>query len=145
MSPEDAELDLSGEGKSDFVPVVYARCLDAAEQYRSLLEDHDIPAMVGTDEKLDDDAKRAELTPRRGVPVMVPEVLLDEASEVIADREDLDEFAPQTDETDEHEDEDDELQLQVPLDDRAEDPLDEEEDLLDDIETDSEDDESGHC
>lgn len=145
MSPEDAELDLSGKGKSDFVPVVYARSLDDAEQYRSLLEDHDIPAMVGADEKLDDDAKRAELTPRRGVPVMVPEVLLDEASEVIADREDIDEFAPQTDETDEHEDEDDVLELQVPLDDRAEDPLDDEEDLLDDIETDSEDDESGHC
>ncbi|MCK4276981.1 MAG: hypothetical protein KAX78_10735 [Phycisphaerae bacterium] len=145
MSPEGAELDLSGEGKSDFVPVVYARSLDDAEQYRSLLEDHDIPAMVGTDEKLDDEAKRAELPRRRGVPVMVPEVLLDEASEVIADREDLDEFAPQTDETDEHEDEDDELELQEPLDDRAEDPLDDEEDLLDDIETDSEDDESGHC
>lgn len=96
MSRKDDEKQGSaGAGHYDFVPAVFARDIDEAEEYRQLLEDHDIPAVVATDDDLGGPAgqkngQRPSMT--RGVPVMVPESLLDEAGEVIADREDLDEF-----------------------------------------------------
>jgi hypothetical protein len=76
----------------DFVPAVFARTADEAEEYRELLNDHDIPAIIHEDEE-EKPARpgRAAAPPRkamsRGVPVLVPEALLDEASEIIADRD----------------------------------------------------------
>jgi len=132
MSSDDEELNLSGEEKSDFVPVIYARSVDDAETYRSLLEDHDIPAVVGEEaEGKEGSAARAS----RGIPVMVPEVLLDEASEVIADREDLESFEPVVDDVDEDEDE---FGMQEPPEDSDEEPF-AEGDLLDDIDVAEED------
>ncbi len=90
------------------VAVVVARSIEHAETFRELLEDHDIPSMLGTEDDLDraNDASNVEgespMTP--GVPVLVPERLLDEASEIIADREDFDEL----NEDDTFDDEDDE-------------------------------------
>lgn len=101
-----------------FVPALFARDIEEAEQYRELLSDHDIPARAGPDDELaDPDADDAEhrLAGRRGithgVPVLVPEALLDEASEIIADREEFAEFDEEDDDLDEDEDEDELIEL----------------------------------
>lgn len=157
MAPDD-ESDLDRyDGVSEFVPAVMARSMEEAEQYRDLLDDHDIPAVLGTDEDLDqlDMEEEDRLQARRrgmthGVPVLVPESLLDEASEVISDRQAFDGFDEDDDEYDDEddddglspgeldlEDEDDDLILD---DDEEEDDdelfggLDDEDDDLDDIE-----------
>lgn len=98
-------------GVSDFVPAVLARSTEEAEAYRALLDDHDIPAIVATDDELGEPADAQQRVARKGgmtqgVPVMVPEVLLDEASEIIADREDDEEFRVDEDVYDDDEDED---------------------------------------
>ncbi len=95
MSPEEQK-------HSGFVPVVMARSKDEAEQYCELLSDHDIPAMVGDDDQCDS-CPNGNNRPHargmiRGVPVLVPEEMLDEAGQVIADREDVDEFMVDSDE-----------------------------------------------
>jgi len=77
------------EAPSDFVPAIFARSVDEAEKYRELLDDHDIPALVGSE---DFGNKKDKRKMSRGVPVLVPESLLDEASEIIAEKEELDEF-----------------------------------------------------
>jgi len=91
------------------VPAVFGRNADEADLYRQLLEDHDIPALIGDDEVLDkvqkDAARRPGMT--RGVAVLVPEAMLDEASEVIADREETEGFSL-ADTDDEFDDEDEE-------------------------------------
>ena len=111
-----------------FVPAVFARSAEDAEKYRVLLDDHDIPAFVG-DEGVPDRNKAQEASPpasiTRGVPVMVPEPLLDEASEVIADFEDLDDFEL---EEDVEEETDDEFGMGVEVDPDSDDLLDDEED-----------------
>jgi hypothetical protein len=108
--------DETGEGEpleaesGEFVPAFFARDLHEAEEYCELLSDHDIPARAGVDEELAQGDSEQRVAGRRGmthgVPVLVPETLLDEASEVIADREDLAGF--EEDELEEDEDEDDE-------------------------------------
>jgi len=100
----------SAEEQSEFVPVIFARSREDAERYRDLLEDHNIPAVVGTDAD-DEDALPSRSGMTHGVDVLVPEALLDEASEIIADREDLDEFAPTEEVDDDDEDEDDDFGL----------------------------------
>ncbi len=104
MSPEDSDAE-----RAEFVPAVFARSLDEAEMYRELLDDHDIPAVIGSDEDLDEEqariASRRGMT--RGVAVLVPEAMLDEASEIIADRENAEEF--EIEPVDEEEDADDEF------------------------------------
>lgn len=101
-----SRFESSGEEYTDFVPVVFARSPEEAERYQDLLSDHDIPAITGGD--ADRDVAPSETSRSggmsRGVPVMVPDVLLDEASEVIADREDVDEFALEEDEEEEEDD-----------------------------------------
>ncbi len=107
MAKKDEEyLPSEGEG-SQFVSVMFARNGEDAERYRELLEDHGVPAIIGQEhapQALDDSPPRPSMT--RGVEVMVPEELLDEASEIIADREDLDEFTAIDDGMDDDEDED---------------------------------------
>ena len=86
-----------GAAEDDFVPVFFARDRSEADLYCELLSDHDIPARTGEDDvaigEMDVEhllASQRGMT--HGVPVVVPETLLDEASEVIADREDFTEF-----------------------------------------------------
>ena len=137
MSPEDKAFDASSE-YDEYVTAVVARNRGEAEQYRDLLSDHDIPAVVD-EEKLD---KTEEATSHskgivRGVQVLVPEVLLDEASEVIADREDVEDFGV-ADEDEASDDDDDDLGLDTEIDpDEDDDPL-----LDDDDEDDDDEDES---
>lgn len=92
---------------SDFVPVVVARSVEDAEMFRELLEDHDIPSILGTEENIqetgtDSDDLGEAMT--HGVPVLVPEGLLDEAGEIIADREDFEELSEEDDFDEEDED-----------------------------------------
>ena len=108
MSLEEEEMAADQDEYTDFVPAFLARSAEEAEGYRQLLDDHDIPAIVGTDEDVDEKGSEFEGVRRsgmtHGVPVLVPDVLLDEASEVIADREkidDLDEDDPGDDQDDE--------------------------------------------
>ena len=98
--------DFAGsEEQMEYVPAVFARSMDEAETYRQLLEDHDIPATVGATDDLDPAQRPRTSRITRGVPVLVPEALLDEASEVIADREESEFKSPNDDFDDEEEEE----------------------------------------
>lgn len=110
MARGDETPDPGQSDNQDFVPVIVARSLDNAERFRELLEDHDIPSILGTEEEfpgLADGAKEDEESPAttmvHGVPVLVPEVLLDEAGEIIADREDFEGIDEEEDLDDEDE------------------------------------------
>ena len=137
-------MEPSEQEHREFVPAVFARSVEEAEQYCDLLDDHDIPAIVG-DEEVEGAKNKRTGRMSRGVPVLVPEALLDEASEIIADRENVDEFEVDEEEAEEEEEEEDEeLELEgeeaLGLDDL--DDSFEDEDLLDeDEEEDSADDE----
>ena len=106
-----------GSEAEDFVPAVVARNPEEAEEYRELLNDHDIPAILHTDDE-EPPAKAGRTRPAggkivsRGVAVLVPEALLDEASEIIADR-DYDDIKIGEDPDGEDEDEEDEMGLEV--------------------------------
>jgi len=128
MVLDDEQMASSHREYEGFVPAVFARSSEDAEKYRVLLDDHDIPAFIG-DEAVHDKHDAEEAPPRasmtRGVPVMVPEPLLDEASEVIADFEDLDDFEL---EEDLEEETDDEFGMGMKVDPDSDDLLDEDED-----------------
>ncbi len=102
------EEDMSTD--HEFIPAVFARSVKEAEEFRELLEDHGIKALVGT-EADESDAETDVVSGRvpHGVPVLVPGAFLDEAGEIIADREDTDEF--DLGEKAEDEDDDDEFGL----------------------------------
>jgi hypothetical protein len=136
----EEEFDMSSD--EEYVPAVFARSLDEAEEFRQLLEDHGIEAILGDEEEdatvaADPDTTVDAIT--HGVAVLVPEMYLDEASEIIADREDGDEFE------DDDELEDDEEEDEFPIGDEDEDgyfQIEEEEDEEDGIyEEDEEEDE----
>lgn len=104
--PRDAEGELG-----DFVPVVFARSVEEAEEYRQLLDDHDIPAIVGDERQPggtgEPPAPRKGFS--RGVPVLVPEAMLDEAGEVIAEHDETDAFGLDKEDKEDEEDEEDEV------------------------------------
>ena len=111
-----------------YVPAIYARNLVEAEFYKSLLVARDIPAII------EDAASESVGIPAsivgQGVPVLVPDVMLDEASEILAEHEDIqeDEELADYEETDEQYDDfdDDEDFEGDDLDDFDEDDLDDE-------------------
>jgi len=124
---------------TDFVPVVFARSLQEAEEYRQLLDDHDIPAIVDTEDRA---AKSSDPATRRhdfsrGVPVLVPEALLDEAGEIVAEREETDEFGLDKGDSDEPEEDEEEFGLHGT---EPPSPEDEEEELEEDEEDEEEED-----
>jgi len=123
--PADEEDFNELDPHDDFVPAVFARHRRDAERYREILEDHDIPVVMG-----DNQGRRG--TPH-GVPVLVPEPLLDEASEIIADLEDNQGFEDleDVDSLDEDDEED------MDLDDGFEELEDEDDLALDDEEYDA--------
>ncbi len=96
MADHDDIPDLEQAGSQGFVAVVVARSAKHAEMFRVLLEDHDIPSILGTEDDIgnsnDADPSQEESALTLGVSVLVPEGLLDEAGEIIADREDFEEF-----------------------------------------------------
>jgi len=133
--------------EGDFVPAFFARTIEEAEEYCELLGDHDIPARCGLDDAAaEGDSEQRTAKSRgmtRGVPVLVPEQLLDEASEIIAEREEFSDFDEQDDEDEEEEEEEEEAdEDEFGLDDLEEDEEEDEEDeFLEDEEDDGEEEE----
>lgn len=76
-------------GMEDLVPAVYAHNWKEANFYKTLLEDYDIPVVIG-----DDDVNDLDVPANGdGVPILVPEEALAEAKEFLAQRDELeDEF-----------------------------------------------------
>ena len=107
MSSDDLEhSDIIDDDGTALAPAVFARDAEDAERYCELLADHDILGIVAID--VDNDATEFKDVTQgvgmtRGVAVLVEEALLDEASLVIADREDQDEFQFDTDDDDDDE------------------------------------------
>ena len=112
MSENEDSFDEDEMG--EFVSVVVARSPEEAEMYRVLLDDHDIPAILATDEGLEELAEDGRTILQgavsHGTPVLVPESLLDEASQVISEREDFQDLELGSDEEEEEEEEEDDLQ-----------------------------------
>jgi hypothetical protein len=145
MPDEEYEFEPTEDEYGEFVPAVLARSSEDAEKYRELLEDHDIPVVLSDDEEKpaegDETPTRRRRGMSRGITVMVPDALLDEASEIIADREDTEEF--EQDDEDFDDDEDDDEAEEFGLDgEPIEEEDDDEEDLfggLDDLDDDLDD------
>ena len=91
MSADEDDFTPREDEDADFVAAVVARSHSEAQRYRDLLEDHGIPAII-EDERSQEEGPGLPTLLRQGIPVLVPEALLDEASEIIADRENLSEF-----------------------------------------------------
>jgi hypothetical protein len=107
-SPDETEFS-SGD---ELVPVVYAPNKDDAEAYCLLLQDHGIDATIATEQDERDEGDRITGRLARGIAVLVPEMYLDEASEIIADHDDLDEFMPADELEDDEDEEDDEYPVE---------------------------------
>lgn len=118
MAGKNESLDLPEDDESGFVPAVFVRSMDEAERFRELLDDHDVPAVVATDDEIaeseDGETRSGRLAGMtQGVAVLVPEAMLDEASRVIADFEDAEGFHAAADEfDDDDDDEEDEFGLE---------------------------------
>ncbi len=95
--------DIDPEEMGDYIPVVYGRCLEEAEKYRQLLEDHDVPAII--DEEYEPGSAQSPGDVTRGVPVLVPESLLDEARAYIAGLEEMNELVVKDDNLNDDDDE----------------------------------------
>ncbi len=104
--------DDSRDEGGEYVPAVFARSKEEAEEYRQLLDDYDIPAIIPAEEdEASPPSRRGKAGISRGVPILVPEAMLDDASEVIAERDNADEFDSGEDDDGEL-DEDDEFPLE---------------------------------
>lgn len=136
----------SEQPDTSLVPVIYARNLTEAEFYKGLLTSNDIPAIL--EDASGEVIGLPESVVGRGVPVLVPNAMLDEASEIIAEHQDteedkaLDEFE-ELEEDEEFEDDDEEFEDDDEEEDDDLDELDEldgdlDEDLDDDLEEDFE-------
>ena len=94
----------------EFVPVAFAGSMQDAADYCQLLEDHGIEAFAdnggGADGKIEDDDIYADATIPHGIPVFVNKSDVDEASEIISERDDVGAFGLD-DKLDEDDDEDD--------------------------------------
>lgn len=111
MPAEEEPMEESEPQWSEFVPAVIARTTEEAESFRELLNDHAIPAVLSPRED-GQEGDVEEPLGRGGVAVLVPEELLDEASRVIAEREEMDEFAIIIDEGEDLEDDQEDLELE---------------------------------
>ncbi len=96
---------------SEYVPVIFARGIADAENFKYALEERGIPTLVESDSN--GISPLSTLT--RRVPVLVPAEMLDDASEMIARIEqqpmagfDDDDLDDDDDDLDDYEDEDDE-------------------------------------
>ncbi len=109
MAKQHRQPGSDADRNNCYVSAVVARSQADAEKYRELLYDHEIPAILEEDDESPAPRPQHSHTRRmtHGVSVLVPEPLLDEASEVIADREDLEEFEPDGDDVLEEEGEED--------------------------------------
>jgi len=109
MAKEDDTVDLPNEAANSFVPAVFARSPEEAVVYCELLSDHEIPAVVGDKDSLSGSPSRPRNEMTHGLPVLVPEPLLDEAGEVIASRDEAEDLLSVNDDDpdEDYDDEDD--------------------------------------
>ncbi|MFP4053153.1 MAG: hypothetical protein ACLFV7_04740 [Phycisphaerae bacterium] len=136
--PVDDDFDAMDEKEyGEFVPAVFARNEEDAEKYREILEDHDIPVVLSDETGPQDPDEEEPAVPRRnmtrGVAVMVPDALLDEASEIIADREDTEEFEEDDELFDDEEEDEFDLDEEFTEEDLGFDEEDDEEELFGDL------------
>jgi len=89
---EDELFKIPDDAEDTLVPVILARSPEEAEVYCELLHDHDVAAVVGDEDSLDANGHPVQHGMTHGVPVLVPEPMLDEAGEIIASREDSEEL-----------------------------------------------------
>ncbi len=82
--------DVGPESVGELVPALYAASAKEAERYRQLLEDHGVPASV--DEDYEAPLGRGKKRVPAGLPVLVPESLLEDAKGYIADMEEMNEL-----------------------------------------------------
>jgi len=116
-----------------WVPVIIVSTDTQAEQYRELLADHDMKVLVGLDQWEAHGSAGADDENRKpGVPVLVLDHLLQEAHNIIVEREGESVFNPDPDDDDDendldfdHSEEDDQEHLFMDEDDHAAHPLDE--------------------
>ena len=73
--------------EGQLVPAVYARSQAEAEQYKTLLDDHGVPAVV----EEDDDPLVGRPGRKNGIAILVVAELLADATDILADRDNLDE------------------------------------------------------
>jgi len=91
--------DVGPEGLGEaYVPVIFARSHEDAEIYCQLLEDHDVPAVIDEDYEPFESQRRAGSPD--GIPVLVPESLLEDARGFIADMENMNNFLEDEDDWD---------------------------------------------
>ena len=105
----DEKYWISEHETSGYVLVLVARSASEAEHYCQLFSDHDIPATIG-DEDETEHFRTPSALPMGGVPVLVAEEMLDEAKEIVADREDVEEFRVVFEEDDLEDDDEDETE-----------------------------------
>ena len=111
-----------GPESSGLVPVIFAANRAEAEFYQTLLADADIRAAIDTD------ADQQSGRPGKGVAVLVPAELLDDATDVITVREEMEAHILAGPDGRDKEDDEDEEELTPPhLDD---DNIEDEEDIL---------------
>ena len=114
-----------GRESSGLVPVIFAANKAEAEFYQTLLADADIQAAIDTD--TDQQSGR----PGKGVAVLVPAELLDDATDVITVREEMEaHILAGPDGRDKEDDEDEEELTPRRLDDDNTDNTEDEEDIL---------------
>ena len=113
--PEEPSFDAEEE---QLLPVIFAHTAEEAEEYRQLLEDHGIYAVIADeDDGLDEDADRPRRARGRinpGVPILVPEVDLDEAGEILAEWDETGNYELPADYDDDDDDEDEEVLAGLP-------------------------------
>lgn len=99
------DYDVGSEDLGEYVPVIYARSADEAEKYRQLLEDHGIPAVI--DEDYEPGEAHSPKAGMAGVPVLVPESLLEDARQFVAEIDELTALHAEDEEPYDEDDEDD--------------------------------------
>ena len=100
---QDGPEQADNPDSSDLVPVIFAANTQEAGFYQTLLADADIPAFIDTD------AAGRPSRPDKGIAVLVSAEMLDEASDIITAREELDAHILANPEEAELDDDDDEL------------------------------------
>jgi hypothetical protein len=113
----DNDYDVGSEDLGEYVPVVYARSLEEAEKYRQVLEDHDIPAVV--DEEYEPGEPGGRRQTLEGVPVLVPESLLEDARQFISEIDGMAAFADEDEDIYDDEDDDDDFALEEDFEEEA--------------------------
>lgn len=113
---------------ADYIPIHFARTIEEAEYYKTLLEDHEINAIIDEDNTMGDYEDAGD-----GIAILVPGEQLDEAELILEQRSNVDdEFDEDIDDFEEDEDEFDDFTELDPDEDEADDfdldDLDEEDD-----------------